>query len=100
MRTVLQEYRITIKNKTPKVCFEKAFMEAVDEGLSFIGESAKQSVYFHLKESFGIDKSDIPFKVEEFTIALKQIFGLGSKILLIEIMKRFHEKVRVKSSFS
>ena len=50
--------------------FEEVFIEAVDEGLSCLGESGKQAVYFHLEKRFGIKKCEIAFRVEDFADAL------------------------------
>jgi len=75
---------------------EKIFMEAVDEGLSMLGESAKQSTYFYIEKIYGIRRKDIPFMIEEFAEALQNIFGLGSKIILIEIMRKLHEKQKLR----
>jgi adenylyl- and sulfurtransferase ThiI len=98
MTTVQRNYTMfeenTSKPLKDRVRYEKVFIEAVDDGLSILGESAKKSVYFHLERIYGIKKKDIPFKTEEFAKVLQQIFGLGSKIILIEIMKKFHEKQR------
>lgn len=73
--------------------FEKILLEAVDEGLSSLGDSPKYAVYFYLKKEFKLDKRDIPQKIEEFTDAIERIFGLGAKFLEILIMKRLYEKV-------
>jgi len=73
--------------------FEKLLLEAVDEGLSSLGDSAKQAVYFHLKKTFNISKRDIPYKIGEFADAMEKTFGLGSKFLEILIMKRVYEKI-------
>lgn len=73
--------------------FEDLLLEAVDEGLSSLGDSAKQAVYFYLRKSFKIDKRDIPHKIEEFADAIERTFGLGSKFLEILIMKRISEKI-------
>ncbi len=73
--------------------FEKLLLEAVDEGLSSLGDSAKHAIYFHLKKTFKISKRDIPYKIEEFADALEKIFGLGAKPLEVLIMKHLYEKV-------
>jgi len=73
--------------------FEKVLLEAIDEGLSMLGESSKRAVYFYLEKSFGIRKVDIPSKIEEFVNAIEEIFGCGAKYLEIQIMKRLYEKV-------
>jgi len=73
--------------------FEKLLLEAVDEGLSSLGESSKQAIYFHLKKSFSIRKREIPSKIEAFAKAIEKIFGLGANFLEILIMKRLYEKI-------
>ncbi len=73
--------------------FEKLLLEAVDEGLSSLGDSPKQMIYFYLEKTFKIKKMDIPSRIDEFADAIEKIFGHGAKHLEIQIMKRLHEKV-------
>lgn len=68
-------------------------MEAIDEGLSSLGDSAKQAIYFYLENAFSIRKQDIPNEIEAFTNALEKIFGQGAKILEIKMMKHLYMKV-------
>jgi hypothetical protein len=81
----------TTNNKTRD--FEELLREAIDEGLSLLGESAKQVVYFHLEKTFKMTRQDIPYRIEEFIDAIERIFGNGAKILEIQIMKRLFKKV-------
>jgi len=76
-----------------KHSFEKLLLEAIDEGLSSLGDSAKHAIYFHLKNNYGINRRDIPSKIEEFVDAIEKIFGLGAKILEILIMKQLYQKI-------
>lgn len=73
--------------------FEKLLLEAVDEGLSSLGEPSKQAIYFHLERGFNIKKQEIPYRVEAFVKAIEKIFGLGANFLEILIMKRLYEKI-------
>ncbi len=73
--------------------FHKLLLEAVDEGLSSLGDHPKKAIYFYLENAFEIKKQDIPDKIEEFTAAIEKIFGHGARILEIRIMKHLHEKV-------
>ena len=73
--------------------FEELLREAIDEGLSLLGESAKQVVYFHLEKTFKMNRLDIPYRIEEFIDAINRIFGTGAKILEIQIMKCLFKKV-------
>ena len=74
--------------------FERILLEAVDEGLSSLGESPKLAVYFHLQESFNVKKEEISLNVEAFVDAMEKIFGQGAGFLEIIIMKKLHEKIR------
>lgn len=81
------------KESTPRDrSFEKLLLEAVDEGLSSLGDSSKQAIYFHLEKAFKISKKDIPDKIDEFANAIENIFGFGAKFLEIHIMKSLYEK--------
>ena len=76
----------------PKRDFEKILLEAVDEGLSSLGQSSSRAIYFHLEKSFNVKKQEIPFKIEVFADAIEKIFGLGANSIEIVIMKRLHKK--------
>lgn len=55
--------------------FEKLLLEAVDEGLSSLGEPSKQAIYFHLEKGFNIKKQEIPYKITTFAKAVEKILG-------------------------
>jgi hypothetical protein len=73
--------------------FDKLLLEAVDEGLSSLGEPSKQAIYFHLERGFNVKKQEIPYKIEAFAKAIEKIFGLGANFLESLIMKRLYEKI-------
>ena len=76
-----------------KTAFEKLFLEAVDEALASLGDSARQAIYFHLENKFEIARDEIPQRVEDFAGGLGEIFGVGSKFLEILIMKKLYEGI-------
>jgi hypothetical protein len=71
----------------------KILLEAVEEGLSSLGDSPKQAIFFHLETSFEISKDNIPANMTEFSKALEKIFGPGAVYLEKLIAKRLHEKL-------
>jgi hypothetical protein len=73
--------------------FDKVLVEAVDDALASLGDSAKQAIYFHLESKFKVTKDQIPNNVEVFVEGLEKIFGSGAKFLEILIMKKLYEKV-------
>ena len=69
------------------------YLKPIDDGLSQIGDSSKQAIYFHLEKGFNIKRQEIPDKIADFKDAIEKIFGLGASFLEILIMKRLYEKV-------
>lgn len=80
------------KKKTSNDTFEKLVLKAIDDALLTLGDSARQSIYFHLKTKYKMTKNDIPFHIRDFADDLEKIFGPGSKFLEIVIMKKLYEK--------
>lgn len=73
--------------------FEILLLAAVDEVLSSLGDTSEQMVYSHLEKAFNIRRLDIPHKIDEFASAIERSFGVGAKLLEIQIMKLIHEKI-------
>lgn len=73
--------------------FKEHLLEAIDEGLSVLGESGKKVVYYYLEKNFKIKKQDIPNKIDKFADAIEKIFGDGANILEIRIMKCLFKKI-------
>ena len=70
-------------------------LEAIDEALSSLGETPKKAIYYQLEMAFNIKTKEIPNKIDDFSRALEQIFGLGARHLEILFMKNLHAKVEV-----
>jgi hypothetical protein len=79
-----------------KDTFHKLLLGAVDSALSSLGDSAKQSVYFHLEKEFEVTRNTIPSRVEDFDHGLEKIFGVGSQFLELMIMRRLYEEMGAK----
>ena len=79
--------------------FEKALFEAVDEGLAWLGDAARRTIYYHLENDFNIRRQDIPHKIEGFANAIEKIFGAATALLEIQIMKKLFEKVGVSLTY-
>lgn len=83
----------------PQNYFSKLLLEAVEEGLSSLGDSPKQAIFFHLENSFKIDKDNIPVNLTEFAKALENIFGPGASYIEKLILKRLYEKLDLEFEF-
>ena len=81
------------KRKPCKTSIETTLLSAIDESLSSFGDSFKQVIYFQLANTYHIKKHEIPDKINEFTDAIEEIFGIGAKLIEMKIIKALYEKV-------
>ena len=88
-----KENASSIESNLQNKWFNRFLLESVDEGLSLVGKSAKKAVYFDLEKNFNITRDDVPQRIEEFANALEKMFGLGAKMIEIQIMKKLYEKI-------
>jgi hypothetical protein len=64
-------------------------VESLEKGFSFMSDSAKTSTLWHLQKDFGISPESFPDRLDDLSVALKQIFGTGS--ILVE--KKLTEQI-------
>jgi len=76
--------------------FAKILIEAVDQGLLFLGASAQKAIYFHLEKDYSVKKEKVPANVEAFVNALESIFGAGALVIEKSILKNLHSKLGVE----
>jgi len=100
-----QEHKTALRlDETPAVVkatvdtresFCKMFGEAIDETFSSLGEPTRKAIYIHLKNSFGIAKREIPYRINDFSDALEKIFGPSARNLEIICIKNIQAKARI-----
>lgn len=73
--------------------FDKLLLSAIDDALNSLGESVKQSIYFHIEKKFSVRRNEIPENLVEFQGGLEKIFGAGARFIEILIMKNLHSKI-------
>jgi len=78
---------------TKSTNFDNLLIYAIDEALNSLGESVKQSIYFHIENKFNVARNEIPENLAEFQVGLEKIFGTGARFIEILIMKNLHSKV-------
>jgi hypothetical protein len=77
----------------PAQNIERLVRTTVDDVFSSLGDSAKQGVYLILSKDYNIKKREIPHKIQELGDALESIFGLGGKLVEIQIMERLFQRI-------
>ena len=70
--------------------FDSAVLRAVDEGLAVLGESVRDSIYYHLERSYGIRRDEVPERLEAFHQALRGLLGEGGRTVEAPIAKSLH----------
>jgi len=74
--------------------FDELVLEAVDEGLSILGdESVKRAFYYHLEKRAKIKRNEIPRKLMGFHEALTNLFFDGSVILEKRISRHLFGRI-------
>ena len=73
-----------------ELTFHKVLLETIEEAFSSLGELVEAKIFCTLEKSFGIKRSEIPYRIEDFSDALEKIFGLGALYLEISVIKRLH----------
>jgi len=80
-------------NNTTTRDFDDILLKSIDEAFFSLGESVRQSIYFHLEEQFQIKRKQIPKHLKKFQTSIEKIFGSGARFLEILIMKNLYLKV-------
>ena len=75
--------------------FDELLLNAIDDSFTSLGESVKQSIYFHLDEQFQLKRPQIPRCLNKFQTSIEKIFGSGARFLEILIMKNLHLKLDI-----
>jgi len=73
--------------------FSRIVLAAIEEGLSSLGNSPREAIFYHLEASFQLKKQDIPLNLTEFRQALEKIFGPGTLYIEKLITRRLCEKL-------
>jgi hypothetical protein len=65
----------------PKLINDEIILQAIDQGLSALGNGPRQALWFFIETDSKISRQKVPENVEEFEQALQKVFGLGYKFL-------------------
>jgi hypothetical protein len=72
---------------------ERGFLTSVDEVLDVLGEASKNTIYYHLENTFHLPRETIPERPEVLAHALEVMLGKGGVLLQRRILTRFYEKM-------
>jgi len=70
---------------------DEIILDAIDKGLSSLGENPKQAVWYYLEKDYKFNRNKVPENIEAFEETLKNLFGLGYKFLEALFLKYLSE---------
>lgn len=76
--------------------FNRRLLEAVDEAFTSLGDAAKLSLYWHLERVTGLNRAEIPVRLEDFHKALTRLLGPGAKVLERLIVRSLYGRLGLK----
>jgi hypothetical protein len=76
--------------------FNDALLRAIDFAFDSLGQSCKQALYFHLKNSFHVERENVSEEVKYFDEALTLIFKDGVVHLEKLVLKKLCEDLGAK----
>jgi hypothetical protein len=74
--------------------FSSVLYEAVDEVLTGLGESVKQSLMFHLENTFDFKVYEASQRPHDFACALEELLGPGAQYVENMILLRVYDKFK------
>ncbi len=75
--------------------FDRALLEAVDEGLLIIGDGVGHVIYHHVERSFNVRREEIPEKLDLFQKGLEALLGVGARVPEKLIARKLYDKLGV-----
>lgn len=78
--------------------FEQLLLNSIDEAMSNLGESCRALLYTYLAAALSLKKDQIPKRLEDFTVVIKDIFKLGSKVIDGLVLKTLCDKLNVNGN--
>lgn len=82
------------------VMYSQLLSDAVDEGLSALGQLTKNTIYELLKTDYGMKDTDIPTRFPEFSSIMIENLGPSVRPLLEFVIERFYHGLRTESPTS
>jgi hypothetical protein len=73
--------------------FEEILIDAVKEGMRFLGESSRQATFIYIEKKYGLKQDECPKQLKAFHEALTGIFGIGAEIIEQQIAKTLYRRL-------
>ena len=73
------------------VVTDEMILDVIEKGLSALGESPKQAIWYCLEKDFKFERHKVPENLDSFEETLRKFFGLGYSFLESLFRKHLEE---------
>jgi len=75
--------------------FNEIVCQAIGETLEdLLGSKVVEAVYVHLRDNFGIDRNELPYRIETLCSILEDVFGVkGAHVIERKVAKKLYAKI-------
>lgn len=73
--------------------FDSVLFQSIDEAMGVLGDAGKQAIYLYLDKSFQLKKEDLAKRIDDFSVSLEKMFGIGANFIYDLILKIVSQKL-------
>jgi hypothetical protein len=75
--------------------FNEIVCQAIDETLEeLVGPKVVKAVYVHLRDKFGVDRNELPYRIDTLLSVLEGVFGVkGARVIERKMAKRLYDRI-------
>jgi hypothetical protein len=75
-------------------------IRCVEDGMDkLVGRNARLGIFYHIEAGFGLSENQIPYNPLKFVLALRRIFGIGTKLIVASIFEQMRSLGRGDAQF-
>ena len=84
-----------LPSSRPVRAFNEIVCQAIDKTLEeLIGPEVVKSLYMHLSEKFGVDRNELPYRIDTVCSVLEGVFGVkGARVIERKVAKNLYDKL-------
>jgi hypothetical protein len=75
--------------------FNEIVCQAIDQTLTeLLGPRVTETVYTHLTERFGIDRNELPYRIDTLCSVLQGVFGIkGARVIERKMARNLYDRI-------
>ena len=75
--------------------FNEIVCQAIDKTLEeLMGPEVVKAVYVHLSDNFGVDRNELPYRIDTICSVLEGVFGVkGARVIERKVAKNLYDRI-------